>query len=144
MARAMACKHIGFSGQMPAARRRANGTLRCFKVEKVQLWKTQKYLAQNPFDNRRRSSGERPGLELTVKNIVPCVDLTTRSQRPAWVGSSRLPTGKKDVAAGPSLGPFLKNHKEVTLIVLLIDERAEEVTDWQRAGEGRSHQLHLR
>jgi transcription termination factor Rho len=27
---------------------------------------------------------------------------------------------------------ILKNHKEVTLIVLLIDERPEEVTDWQR------------
>jgi transcription termination factor Rho len=26
----------------------------------------------------------------------------------------------------------LKNHSEVTLIVLLIDERPEEVTDWQR------------
>jgi transcription termination factor Rho len=26
----------------------------------------------------------------------------------------------------------LKNHKEATLIVLLIDERPEEVTDWQR------------
>ncbi|HIC05178.1 MAG TPA: transcription termination factor Rho, partial [Nitrospirales bacterium] len=27
---------------------------------------------------------------------------------------------------------ILKNHPEVTLIVLLIDERPEEVTDWQR------------
>jgi transcription termination factor Rho len=27
---------------------------------------------------------------------------------------------------------ILKKHKEVTLIVLLIDERPEEVTDWQR------------
>jgi len=27
---------------------------------------------------------------------------------------------------------ILKNHQEVTLIVLLIDERPEEVTDWQR------------
>ncbi|MGH7260044.1 MAG: transcription termination factor Rho [Nitrospiraceae bacterium] len=27
---------------------------------------------------------------------------------------------------------ILKNHSEVTLIVLLIDERPEEVTDWQR------------
>src|SRR5579884_1602983 len=27
---------------------------------------------------------------------------------------------------------ILKNHKEVMLIVLLIDERPEEVTDWQR------------
>jgi transcription termination factor Rho len=27
---------------------------------------------------------------------------------------------------------ILKNHKEVVLIVLLIDERPEEVTDWQR------------
>src|SRR5919199_1126268 len=27
---------------------------------------------------------------------------------------------------------IIKNHKEATLIVLLIDERPEEVTDWQR------------
>ena len=27
---------------------------------------------------------------------------------------------------------ILKNHKEIVLIVLLIDERPEEVTDWQR------------
>src|SRR5205809_6369717 len=27
---------------------------------------------------------------------------------------------------------ILKNHAEATLIVLLIDERPEEVTDWQR------------
>lgn len=31
---------------------------------------------------------------------------------------------------------ILKNHPEVTLIVLLIDERPEEVTDWQRQIRG--------
>jgi transcription termination factor Rho len=31
---------------------------------------------------------------------------------------------------------IIKNHKEVTLIVLLIDERPEEVTDWQRQVKG--------
>ena len=36
------------------------------------------------------------------------------------------------------------NHPEVFLIVLLIDERPEEVTDMARIGEGRGDQLHLR
>ena len=36
------------------------------------------------------------------------------------------------------------NHPEVFLIVLLIDERPEEVTDMARSGEGRGDQLHLR
>jgi transcription termination factor Rho len=36
------------------------------------------------------------------------------------------------------------NHPEVTLIVLLIDERPEEVTDMQRSVEGRGDLLDLR
>ena len=36
------------------------------------------------------------------------------------------------------------NHPEVFLIVLLIDERPEEVTDMARSREGRGDQLHLR
>ena len=35
------------------------------------------------------------------------------------------------------------NHPEVALIVLLIDERPEEVTDMQRTVKGESHQLHV-
>ena len=35
------------------------------------------------------------------------------------------------------------NHKEMSLIVLLIDERPEEVTDMQRSVKGRGDQLHL-
>ena len=36
------------------------------------------------------------------------------------------------------------NHPEVFLIVLLIDERPEEVTDMQRSREGRGRLLDLR
>ena len=36
------------------------------------------------------------------------------------------------------------NHPEITLIVLLIDERPEEVTDMQRSVQGRGDLLHLR
>ena len=37
------------------------------------------------------------------------------------------------------------NHPECYLIVLLIDERPEEVTDMQRSGEGRScYRIHVR
>ena len=35
------------------------------------------------------------------------------------------------------------NHPEVYLIVLLIDERPEEVTDMQRLGQGRGGLLDL-
>ncbi len=38
---------------------------------------------------------------------------------------------------------ILKNHNDIKLIVLLIDERPEEVTDWAASGQGRDHQLHL-
>ncbi len=37
-----------------------------------------------------------------------------------------------------------KNHPEVVLIVLLIDERPEEVTDMQRSVKGEVSQLHVR
>ena len=36
-----------------------------------------------------------------------------------------------------------QNHKEVYLIVLLIDERPEEVTDMMTVRQGRGYKLHL-
>ena len=40
--------------------------------------------------------------------------------------------------------PIAANHPECYLIVLLIDERPEEVTDMQRTVKGEVDQLHLR
>src|SRR3989440_12426662 len=60
------------------------------------------------------------------------MDLTTpigKGQRVLIVAAPR--TGKTMLLQAIARA-ILKNHKEVTLIVLLIDERPEEVTDWQR------------
>src|SRR3989440_3200179 len=63
------------------------------------------------------------------------MDLTTpigKGQRGLIVAAPR--TGKTMLLQAIARA-ILKNHKEVTLIVLLIDERPEEVTDWQRQGK---------
>src|SRR4026209_992210 len=60
------------------------------------------------------------------------MDLTTpigKGQRGLIVAAPR--TGKTMLLQAIARA-ILKNHQEVTLIVLLIDERPEEVTDWQR------------
>jgi transcription termination factor Rho len=60
------------------------------------------------------------------------MDLTTpigKGQRGLIVAAPR--TGKTMLLQAIARA-IIKNHKEVTLIVLLIDERPEEVTDWQR------------
>ena len=60
------------------------------------------------------------------------MDLTTpigKGQRGLIVAAPR--TGKTMLLQAIARA-ILKNHKEVPLIVLLIDERPEEVTDWQR------------
>src|SRR5919199_1697558 len=60
------------------------------------------------------------------------IDLTTpigKGQRGLIVAAPR--TGKTMLLQAIARA-ILKNHPEVMLIVLLIDERPEEVTDWQR------------
>src|SRR6059036_9247 len=60
------------------------------------------------------------------------MDLTTpigKGQRGLIVAAPR--TGKTMLLQAIARA-ILKNHAEATLIVLLIDERPEEVTDWQR------------
>src|SRR6266516_3813313 len=60
------------------------------------------------------------------------MELTTpigKGQRGLIVAAPR--TGKTMMLQAIARG-ILKNHPEIVLIVLLIDERPEEVTDWQR------------
>src|SRR3989475_4492971 len=52
-----------------------------------------------------------------------------KGQRGLIVAAPR--TGKTMMLQAIARG-ILKNHREIVLIVLLIDERPEEVTDWQR------------
>jgi len=76
---------------------------------------------------------ERLNLEFDREEYCTRVmDLTTpigKGQRGLIVAAPR--TGKTMLLQAIARA-ILKNHKEVTLIVLLIDERPEEVTDWQR------------
>ena len=61
--------------------------------------------------------------------VMELVTPIGKGQRGLIVAAPR--TGKTMLLQAIALA-ILKNHKEVTLIVLLIDERPEEVTDWQR------------
>src|SRR5881409_1934194 len=76
---------------------------------------------------------ERIKMETIAENLSPRIlDLMTplgKGQRALIVAAPR--TGKTMLLQAIARA-VLKNHPEVMLIVLLIDERPEEVTDWQR------------
>ncbi len=76
---------------------------------------------------------ERLQLENDAKDYsMRMLDLTSpigKGQRGLIVAAPR--TGKTMLLQAIARA-ILKNHSDVTLIVLLIDERPEEVTDWQR------------
>ena len=88
---------------------------------------------------------ERLRLETTQENLVVRVlDMMTpqgKGQRGLIVAAPR--TGKTMILQNMA-NSIAKNHPEVVLIVLLIDERPEEVTDMLRSVNGRSGELHLR
>ena len=54
------------------------------------------------------------------------------------------PRAGKTILLQKMANAIAENHPEVTLIILLIDERPEEVTDMQANVEARGHQLDLR
>ena len=117
-----------------ARRRRANGILRLLKVEKVNYEDPEVSRDKILFDNLTPLyPEERLVLEFDREEYCTRVmDLTTpigKGQRGLIVAAPR--TGKTMLLQAIARA-ILKNHKEVTLIVLLIDERPEEVTDWQR------------
>ena len=91
---------------------------------------------------RRRSSTSRPRT----------ADIDDAHHRPALARSARAsaalivspPKAGKTILLQKIANAITENHPEVVLIVLLIDERPEEVTDMERIGQGRGHLLHLR
>src|SRR5262247_1164201 len=104
------------------------------KVEKVNYEDTEVSRDKILFDNLTPLyPEERLVLEFDREEYCTRVmDLTTpigKGQRGLIVAAPR--TGKTMLLQAIARA-ILKNHKEVTLIVLLIDERPEEVTDWQR------------
>src|SRR6188474_926436 len=104
------------------------------KVEKVNYEDPEVSRDKILFDNLTPLyPEERLNLEFDREEYCTRVmDLTTpigKGQRGLIVAAPR--TGKTMLLQAIARA-ILKNHKEVTLIVLLIDERPEEVTDWQR------------
>src|SRR5574341_1301813 len=104
------------------------------KVEKVNYEEPDVARDKILFDNLTPLyPEERINLEFDREEYCTRVmDLTTpigKGQRGLIVAAPR--TGKTMLLQAIARA-ILKNHKEVTLIVLLIDERPEEVTDWQR------------
>ena len=104
------------------------------KVEKVNFEDPEVSRDKILFDNLTPLyPEERLNLEFDREEYCTRVmELTTpigKGQRGLIVAAPR--TGKTMMLQAIARA-ILKNHKEVTLIVLLIDERPEEVTDWQR------------
>jgi transcription termination factor Rho len=104
------------------------------KVEKVNFEDPEVSRDKILFDNLTPLyPEERLNLEFDREEYCTRVmELTTpigKGQRGLIVAAPR--TGKTMMLQAIARA-IIKNHKEVTLIVLLIDERPEEVTDWQR------------
>jgi len=104
------------------------------KVEKVNFEEPEVARDKILFDNLTPLyPEERIKLEFDQEEYCTRImDLTTpigKGQRGLIVAAPR--TGKTMLLQAIARA-ILKNHPEVMLIVLLIDERPEEVTDWQR------------
>jgi transcription termination factor Rho len=72
---------------------------------------------------------EATGLEDYSTRVMELIAPIGKGQRGLIVASPR--TGKTVLLQNIAKA-IMKNHQEIVLIVLLIDERPEEVTDWQR------------
>jgi transcription termination factor Rho len=72
---------------------------------------------------------EAPGSDDISTRVMELIAPIGKGQRGLIVASPR--TGKTVLLQNIAKA-IMKNHPEIVLIVLLIDERPEEVTDWQR------------
>ncbi len=72
---------------------------------------------------------EVPGMDDISTRVMELIAPIGKGQRGLIVASPR--TGKTVLLQNIAKA-IMKNHPEIVLIVLLIDERPEEVTDWQR------------
>ena len=104
-------------------------------------------VARPVFDNLRpRYPDQRIRLETASGDIsMRVVDIVApigKGQRGLIVAP---PRAGKTILLQKMANAIVENHPEVTLIVLLIDERPEEVTDFQQNVPGRAgHQLDVR
>lgn len=81
-------------------------------------------------DERIKLEVEPEGLEMRIMDLLTPIG---KGQRGLIVASPR--TGKTMLLQGLA-NSISRNHSEIVLIVLLIDERPEEVTDMQRSVNG--------
>jgi transcription termination factor Rho len=104
------------------------------KVEKVNFEDPDTARDKILFDNltplypEEKIRLEHDPLELSTR-VMELITPIGKGQRGLIVASPR--TGKTVLLQNIAKA-VLSNHPEITLIVLLIDERPEEVTDWQR------------
>jgi len=104
------------------------------KVEKVNFEDPDTARDKILFDNltplypEEKIRLEHDPLELSTR-VMELITPIGKGQRGLIVASPR--TGKTVLLQNIAKA-ILSNHPEITLIVLLIDERPEEVTDWQR------------
>ena len=104
------------------------------KVEKVNFEDPEAARDKILFDNltplypEEKIRLEHDPLELSTR-VMELITPIGKGQRGLIVASPR--TGKTVLLQNIAKA-ILSNHPEITLIVLLIDERPEEVTDWQR------------
>ena len=83
--------------------------------------------------SERASQDAKPGRELLSGRVIDLFTPIGKGQRGLIVAPPR--TGKT-MLLQTIANSLTENHPEVTLIVLLIDERPEEVTDMQRSVNG--------
>jgi transcription termination factor Rho len=104
------------------------------KVEKVNFEDPETARDKILFDNltplypEEKIRLEHDPLELSTR-VMELITPIGKGQRGLIVASPR--TGKTVLLQNIAKA-VISNHPEITLIVLLIDERPEEVTDWQR------------
>ncbi len=104
------------------------------KVEKINNESTEESVSRSLFDNLTPYyPTEKINLEYDTNDyamrVMDLITPTGKGQRGLIVAAPR--TGKTMLLQSIAKA-IKKNHKEIHLIILLIDERPEEVTDWKR------------
>ncbi len=111
---------------------------RLMEVEKIDGLTPEEYAAIKPFDEMTPINPENwirlsTGAEPISTRVMDLLTPLGKGQRALIVAP---PRSGKTVLLQQISQAVTKNHKKIHVIVLLIDERPEEVTDFRRAVEG--------
>jgi len=107
----------------------------CFESEAVNFESPEAAKDKTLFDNLTPLYPmEKLNLEMKNRDIsTRIIDLLAPSERASAASSSHRPKAGKTMILQKIANSITENHPEVVLIVLLIDERPEEVTDMERS-----------